>query len=76
MVLECQQHPDYYQAIETLLNLAEEYGSHANRLARGGTGTVKDARSNLVQAETDLKVCRAHGIQQLTITDHVTTDPD
>jgi DNA ligase-4 len=55
MVLECQQHPDYYQAIQTLLDLAEEYGDHANRLARGGSGTVKDARSGLVQAETDLK---------------------
>ncbi|AEO69099.1 uncharacterized protein THITE_2053088 [Thermothielavioides terrestris NRRL 8126] len=55
MVLECQQHPDYYQAIETLLDLAEEYGGHANRLAKGGSGTVKDARSSLVQAETDLK---------------------
>jgi hypothetical protein len=56
MILECQQHPDYYQAVNTLLDLAEEYGNHANRLARGGTDTVKGARSNLVQAETDLKV--------------------
>jgi hypothetical protein len=55
MVLECQQHPDYYQAVQTLLDLAEEYGEHANRLARGGSGTVKEARSGLVQAETDLK---------------------
>lgn len=55
MVLECQQHPDYYQAVQTLLDLAEEYSDHANRLARSGSGTVKDARSNLVQAETDLK---------------------
>ncbi|KAK4106320.1 hypothetical protein N658DRAFT_460777 [Parathielavia hyrcaniae] len=55
MVLECQQHPDYQQAIQTLLNLAEEYGDHANRLARGGTGTVKDARSGLAQAESDFK---------------------
>ncbi|KAK4152081.1 hypothetical protein C8A00DRAFT_35257 [Chaetomidium leptoderma] len=55
MVLECQQHPDYYQAIQTLLDLAEKYGDHANRMARGGSGTVKDARSGMVQAETDLK---------------------
>ncbi|KAJ4304253.1 hypothetical protein N0V88_001866 [Collariella sp. IMI 366227] len=55
MVLECQQHPDYYQAIQTLLDLAEQYGDHANRMARGGSGTVRDARSGLVQAETDLK---------------------
>lgn len=56
MVIECQQHPDYQQAIQTLLDLAEEYGGHANTLAQGGTGTVKDARSNLAQAELDLKV--------------------
>ncbi|KAL2164305.1 hypothetical protein VTH06DRAFT_3521 [Thermothelomyces fergusii] len=55
MILECQQHPDYQRAIQTLLSLAEEYGDHASRLARGGSGTVKDARSGLVQAETDLK---------------------
>ncbi|KAK0722447.1 hypothetical protein B0T26DRAFT_674145 [Lasiosphaeria miniovina] len=55
MVLECQQHPDYNRAIKTLLDLAEEYGSHANRLAKGGSGTVQDARSGLAQAEGDLK---------------------
>ncbi|KAH6849902.1 hypothetical protein B0I37DRAFT_370194 [Chaetomium sp. MPI-CAGE-AT-0009] len=55
MVLECQQHPDYYQAVQTLLDLAEEYSDHANRLARSSSSTVKDARSSLVQAETDLK---------------------
>ncbi|KXX78954.1 hypothetical protein MMYC01_204742 [Madurella mycetomatis] len=55
MVLECQQHPDYQRAIQTLLDLAEQYGDHANRMARGGTSTVKDARSGLLQAETDLK---------------------
>lgn len=55
MVLECQQHPDYQTAVSTLLDLAEEYGSHANRLAKGGSGTVQDARSGLAQAEGDLK---------------------
>jgi hypothetical protein len=55
MVLECQQHPDYQTAVQTLLNLAGEYGNHANRLAKGGTGTVKDTRSGLAQAEGDLK---------------------
>ncbi|KAK3322207.1 hypothetical protein B0H66DRAFT_574522 [Apodospora peruviana] len=55
MVVECQQHPDYQRAIQTLLDLAEEYGSHANRLAKGGTGTVQDARAGLAQAEGDLK---------------------
>jgi hypothetical protein len=55
MVLECQQHPDYDQAITTLLNLAEEYSGHANKIASGSTDTVKDARSGLAQAEGDLK---------------------
>ncbi|KAK1751636.1 hypothetical protein QBC47DRAFT_433602 [Echria macrotheca] len=55
MVVECQQHPDYQNAIQTLLNLAEEYGGHANRLTQGGTGTVKETRSALAQAEGDLK---------------------
>lgn len=55
MVLECQQHPNYYQAIQALLDLTEEYGGHADQITRGGSGTVKDARSSLVQAETDLK---------------------
>lgn len=55
MILECQQHPDYQEAITTLLDLAEQYGGHANTLAQGGTGTVKGARSNLAQAEADLK---------------------
>jgi DNA ligase-4 len=55
MVLECQQHPDYYHAIRTLLDLAEQYSDHATRLARGGTGAVMDARSGLAKAEADLK---------------------
>lgn len=55
MVLECQQHPDYQQAIGTLLDLAELYGDHANRLAKGGTGTVQQTRTGLAQAEGDLK---------------------
>jgi hypothetical protein len=55
MILECQQHPDYQEAITTLLDLAEQYGGHANTLAQGGTGTVKGTRSSLAQAEADLK---------------------
>jgi DNA ligase-4 len=55
MVVECQQHPDYQQAINTLLDLAEEYGGHAKNLSQQGTGTVKDTRSGLAQAEEDLK---------------------
>lgn len=55
MVLECQQHPDYQQAIATLLDLAEEYGGHGKSLTSGSTGTVKQTRSSLGQAEADLK---------------------
>lgn len=55
MVVECQQHPDYQQAINTLLDLAEEYGGHAKNLSQQGTSTVKDTRSGLAQAEEDLK---------------------
>ncbi|KAI1763049.1 hypothetical protein GGR53DRAFT_467685 [Hypoxylon sp. FL1150] len=55
MVLECQQHPDYNQAISTLLDLAEQYGSHSKRLTAGGAGTVKETRSHLAAAEADLK---------------------
>lgn len=57
MVLECQQHPDYNQAISTLLDLAEQYGSHSKRLTAGGAGTVKETRTHLAAAEADLKVC-------------------
>ncbi|KAI1085477.1 hypothetical protein F5B20DRAFT_567469 [Whalleya microplaca] len=55
MVLECQQHPDYQQAISTLLDLAEEYGGHSKKLTSQGTGTVKETRSGLAAAEADLK---------------------
>lgn len=55
MVIECQQHPDYNQAMSTLLDLAEQYGGHGKTLATGGTGTVKDARTAFAQAEADLK---------------------
>ena len=55
-LLECQQHPDYQRAIQTLLDLASEYGGHAKGVGAASTGTVKDARSSLAQAEADLKV--------------------
>ncbi|KAI1259109.1 hypothetical protein F5Y18DRAFT_318041 [Xylariaceae sp. FL1019] len=55
MVLECQQHPDYQQAISTLLDLAERYGSHGKDLTSGGADTVKQGRSALNKAEADLK---------------------
>jgi len=54
-LLECQQHPDYQQAIQTLLDLASEYGGHAKGVGAAGTGTVKDTRSMLAQAQADLK---------------------
>ncbi|RYP06453.1 hypothetical protein DL765_009489 [Monosporascus sp. GIB2] len=55
MVLECQQHPDYQEAITTLLDLADEYGNHSKRLAAGGSGTMKETRFGLAEAEADLK---------------------
>ena len=55
MVLECQQHPDYNQAITTLLDLAEMYGDHARNLTTGATGSISQGRSSLAQAEADLK---------------------
>ncbi|TAQ89618.1 hypothetical protein B7494_g2058 [Chlorociboria aeruginascens] len=57
MVVEIQGHPDYQQAITTLLELAETYGGHANTLTQNGTGTVKGAHedSALKAAEVDLK---------------------
>ncbi|KAL5328816.1 hypothetical protein ACEPPN_002324 [Leptodophora sp. 'Broadleaf-Isolate-01'] len=56
LVVECQGHPDYMQAIETLLNLAETYAGHANTLGNHATGTVKGAHSDdsLKKAEADL----------------------
>ena len=56
MVLECQQHPDYQQAITTLLDLAEQYGQHGRNMTSGGAGTVKQTRSAFAAAEADLKV--------------------
>ncbi|KAK5635980.1 hypothetical protein RRF57_011692 [Xylaria bambusicola] len=56
MVLECQQHPDYQQAITTLLDLAEQYGHHGRNMTSGGVGTIKQTRSAFAVAEADLKV--------------------
>ncbi|KAI1326688.1 hypothetical protein F5Y16DRAFT_374384 [Xylariaceae sp. FL0255] len=55
MVLECQQHPDYQQAITTLIDLAEQYGRHSKLLTSDSTGTVKQTRTALKKAEADLK---------------------
>ena len=56
IVLECQQHPDYSQAIQTLLRLAETYGSHGKTVGADGSGTVKEARTGFQAAEADLRL--------------------
>lgn len=58
MVVEIQGHPDYMQAVNTILNLAEEYAGHATNVANQSAGTVKGAHadSSLQLAEKDLKV--------------------
>ncbi|EFX03202.1 hypothetical protein CMQ_3131 [Grosmannia clavigera kw1407] len=55
MVIECQQHPDYQQAVQTLLDLAEKYQGHAQTTASSSASTVQGARSALAKAEADLK---------------------
>jgi hypothetical protein len=57
MVVEIQSHPDYQQAISTLLSLAEQYGGHANHVAQQTAGTVQGAHTDdaLKLAEADLK---------------------
>ncbi|KAL2075430.1 hypothetical protein VTL71DRAFT_373 [Oculimacula yallundae] len=56
LVVEVQGHPDYMQAINTLLNLAEEYAGHATTVGNHATGTVKGAHTDnsLKKAEADL----------------------
>ncbi|KAL8998295.1 MAG: hypothetical protein Q9169_002609 [Polycauliona sp. 2 TL-2023] len=58
MIVEVQSHQDYQQAIETLLNLAEEYSGHGKNMSQQGAGSVKGAHSDnaLTSAETDLRV--------------------
>ncbi|KAM0253809.1 hypothetical protein ACHAP5_000388 [Fusarium lateritium] len=55
MILECQQHEDYSEAIQTLLRLAETYSSHTRTVGQGSTETAKDARGGLHAAERDLR---------------------
>lgn len=55
MILECQQHPDYMQAIETLLRLAENYGRHGRHLTQDSAGSAREARTGLSAAEADLR---------------------
>jgi len=55
MILECQQHEDYSQAIQTLLRLAETYGRHGRTYGEGSADTTKQARSGFAAAEADLR---------------------
>jgi len=55
MILECQQHADYREAIQTILRLAENYGRYGRTYGQGSAGTVKDARSGFAAAEADLR---------------------
>ena len=47
------------QAIETILNLAEQYAGHGKNIGQQGAGSVKGAHddSALTTAEADLRVC-------------------
>ncbi|RCI11021.1 hypothetical protein L249_5276 [Ophiocordyceps polyrhachis-furcata BCC 54312] len=55
MILECQQHQDYSEAIQTLLRLAETYGRHGRSMGEGSAGSAKKARSGFSAAEADLR---------------------
>lgn len=57
MIVEVQGHQDYQQAITTLLNLAEQYGGHANTIGQQSVGSVKGAHEDtaLQTAEKDLR---------------------
>lgn len=55
MILECQQHPEYSDAIQTLLRLAENYGKHGQVVGKGAADTTKETRSGFAQAEYDLR---------------------
>ncbi|KAF1834695.1 hypothetical protein BDW02DRAFT_549830 [Decorospora gaudefroyi] len=58
MVVEIQGHQDYQRAIETLLNLAEQYTGHGRNLGQQSKGSVQGAHQDdaLKTAEADLKV--------------------
>ncbi|KOS16962.1 Uncharacterized protein ESCO_004645 [Escovopsis weberi] len=55
MILECQQHAEYSQAIQTLLRLAEEYASHGRSYTKGSADSAKGIRTGLAAAEDDLR---------------------
>ena len=57
MILECQQHQDYSQAIQSLLRLAEQYGKRAREHAGGSAASARqeEASSGISAAEADLR---------------------
>ncbi|KAM3508852.1 hypothetical protein MY11210_006563 [Beauveria gryllotalpidicola] len=55
MVIECQQHTDYSQAVQSLLRLARSYGEHGRSLGKDSGGSLKQARSGFAAAEADLR---------------------
>jgi hypothetical protein len=58
MVVEIQGHTDYQSAVNTLLDLAETYGTHANTVGQHAANSVEDAHTDdaLKTAEADLKL--------------------
>ncbi|KAL8683858.1 MAG: hypothetical protein Q9186_000201 [Xanthomendoza sp. 1 TL-2023] len=75
MIVEVQSHQDYQQAIETLLNLAEEYSGHGKNISQQGAGTVKGAHgdSALTTAETDLRVRLGFMNENSSLLTHIKT---
>ncbi|KAM3554994.1 hypothetical protein MY1884_005831 [Beauveria asiatica] len=55
MVIECQQHTDYSQAVQSLLRLARTYGEHGRSLGKESGGSLNQARSGFAAAEADLR---------------------
>jgi hypothetical protein len=55
MILECQQHQDYSDAVQTILRLAENYGRHGQLIGKGGAESAKETRSSFTAAEDDLR---------------------
>ncbi|CAD6506128.1 BgTH12-07058 [Blumeria graminis f. sp. triticale] len=58
LVVECQGHHDYQEAITTLLDLAQNYTAHAKDLTQQGSSNVKGDHNNdeLRQIEANLKI--------------------
>ncbi|KAI2727462.1 hypothetical protein CBS147354_3664 [Penicillium roqueforti] len=51
MIIEIQGHEDYQQAVETLLNMAEQYAGHTRDLSKEGSSSARDVlKSDDVQA--------------------------